>query len=56
MVADLGVGHDHTALETGTLANLGTRANDDVGADKSGGVDLSGLEESELIIKVLNRN
>lgn len=54
MVADLGVGHDHAALETRALADLGAGANDDVGANKGGGVDLgSGVHEDVAAVHPL---
>lgn len=43
MVADIGVREDDTALKTDALADLSARANDNVGTDNGGRVDLGGL-------------
>jgi len=43
VVPDSRVGQDHGSLQTDTGADLGSRANDDVGANDGGGVDLGGL-------------
>lgn len=49
VVADVGVGENDAALETDTLADLSARANDNVGTDNGGGVDLGGLDRSATI-------
>lgn len=46
VVADVGVRQDDAALETDALADLSARANNNVGTDNSGRVDLGGLIRS----------
>jgi hypothetical protein len=43
VVSDGSVSHDDTSLKPDTRSDLGSRSDDDVGSDQSGGVDLGRL-------------
>ncbi len=55
MILDSRIAHDDTSLQTSTRSDFCSWADDDIGTDQSGGVDLGGLKEREYRKRTADR-